>query len=53
MEQKCKQCGGPFDLSDAEKEFYENKGLSLPKRCKDCRAKNKASKAQENRGGDY
>ena len=31
--------GEEFDLSAKEKEFYEKRGLSLPKRCKECRAK--------------
>ena len=37
---KCKQCGREFTLTDGEIAFYENKGLNLPKRCKECRQKN-------------
>ena len=33
----CVQCGKKFELSEAEKDFYEEKNLSLPKRCKECR----------------
>lgn len=40
----CKQCGKTFTLSDSEIEFYKNKGLNTPKRCKECRKKNKAEK---------
>lgn len=38
---KCKQCGKEFTLSDSEIEFYNNKGLNIPKRCKECREANK------------
>ena len=38
---KCKQCGKEFTLSDSEIAFYKNKGLNIPKRCKECREANK------------
>lgn len=38
---KCVQCGKVFTLTDSEKQFFENKNLNLPKRCKECRDKNK------------
>ena len=41
MTKKCVQCNKPFNISDSEIEFYESKNLSLPKRCKECRDKNK------------
>ena len=41
MKLKCKQCGKDFGLTDGEIKFYKDKGLELPKRCKDCREKNK------------
>ena len=41
MKRICKQCGVEFEISDSEIEFYKNKNLSLPKRCKQCRNKNK------------
>lgn len=41
MKYTCKQCGSEFELSDGEIQFYKSKGLSLPKRCKDCRNQNK------------
>lgn len=41
MEQrKCVQCGKEFVISDSEKQFFENRNLNLPKRCKECREKN-------------
>ena len=49
IKQKCKQCGKEFELSDSEIKFYKDKGLSLPKRCEDCRKANKAQK-EENTG---
>lgn len=39
----CKDCGKDFTLSVGEQKFYEEKGLSHPIRCKDCRAKRKSS----------
>lgn len=44
MKQKCKQCGKEFELSDGEVEFYKQKGLSLPKRCKSCRNENRSGR---------
>ena len=38
---KCKQCGEEFTLTDSEIKFYNDKGLNLPKRCSECRKKNK------------
>ncbi len=41
MKQKCKQCGKEFEMSQSEMDFYKNKNLDLPKRCSECREKNK------------
>lgn len=38
-------CGIEFEITDGEKEFYEIKGMKLPKRCQKCRLKRKALKA--------
>ena len=43
MKQKCVQCGKSFEISDSEKQFFESKNLTLPKRCKQCREQNKKS----------
>ena len=40
----CVQCGKKFELSEAEKDFYEEKNLPLPKRCKECRKRNRIEK---------
>jgi len=34
----CRQCGKEFVLTEAEREFYELKGFTLPSRCKECRS---------------
>jgi hypothetical protein len=36
---KCKECKDEFTISDREEDFYKNRNLSLPKRCKKCRDK--------------
>ncbi|SES98400.1 zinc-ribbon domain containing protein [[Clostridium] polysaccharolyticum] len=37
----CKQCGKEFTLEEPEITFYQDKGLDLPRRCKECRKQNK------------
>ncbi len=44
MTKKCVQCGRKFTLTDSEINFFKSKNLSIPKRCKDCREQNKASR---------
>lgn len=41
MKRTCVQCGKDFFLSDSEIKFYNDKKLSLPKRCRECREANK------------
>lgn len=43
----CKQCGKDFTLSEGEIAFFKSKGLSLPKRCKDCRKKNSSKNSKK------
>src|SRR5215475_6249729 len=44
LEISCCECGAAFVFSDAERVFYEGKGLSYPpKRCKACRHAKKSS----------
>ena len=38
---KCKDCGEEFYMDFNEVDFYQRKGLNLPKRCKACREKRK------------
>lgn len=42
QEHTCKDCGNTFVMSYNEVEFYKEKGLHVPKRCKACRNKRKA-----------
>lgn len=44
MEQICKECNQPFTLSVQDKHFFEGRGLSLPKRCYQCRQKRRDDK---------
>lgn len=44
VQRKCIQCGDDFHLEKTEIEFYKKNKLSLPKRCKSCRKKNKQIK---------
>ncbi len=37
----CIDCGSEFNLSNDEKQFFIEKGLHIPKRCKECRMKRK------------
>lgn len=37
---KCRDCGKTWFLSAGEAKFFEHRGLSIPKRCKECRVKN-------------
>lgn len=41
---KCVQCGKFFELSDAEKEYFQKEGLQIPKRCRQCRQSNRILK---------
>lgn len=41
MKKTCIQCGKEFELSDNEIAFFKSRKLELPKRCKECRNKNK------------
>jgi len=43
MMRVCKECGKEFELAPGEIKFYKSKNLALPKRCKECRDKNKAA----------
>jgi CxxC-x17-CxxC domain-containing protein len=45
---QCKDCGQQFVWTAEEQDFFQQKGFNPPLRCKDCRAKAKAS---FNRGG--
>ena len=42
----CRDCDQEFTFTAGEAEFYAEKDLSTPQRCKDCRAKKKAQFGQ-------
>jgi hypothetical protein len=46
----CADCGQPFLLTTGEQEFYQERGMSEPKRCKDCRQARKAERETGGRG---
>ncbi|MBI4032614.1 zinc-ribbon domain containing protein [Candidatus Berkelbacteria bacterium] len=48
----CRDCGQQFVWTAGEQEFYAQKGLSAPSRCKECRAKKKAERAGGGMGGN-
>jgi rRNA-processing protein FCF1 len=33
----CKNCGQPFEITAADRAYFKQKNLSLPRRCKNCR----------------
>jgi hypothetical protein len=51
----CADCGQPFTFSAGEQEFFQQRSMSEPKRCKECRQAKKAERGgggRSNRGGD-
>jgi NAD-dependent SIR2 family protein deacetylase len=47
---KCVGCGKNFLFTEAEQKFYEEKGFTEPKRCKECRQERKRKGGIENGG---
>ena len=45
----CMQCGRDFYVTDADQEFFKDKGFSLPKNCWDCRQRRKEDKKKRAR----
>lgn len=39
----CKQCHKGFNITQGEKHHFESRGLSLPKRCAECRKANQVN----------
>lgn len=46
----CKECGTVFKILEEEKEFYETRSLSLPKRCKECIKQRKGATGTKEEG---
>ncbi|HEX8090101.1 MAG TPA: zinc-ribbon domain-containing protein [Blastocatellia bacterium] len=47
----CADCGQPFMFSAGEQQFFQERGMSEPKRCKECRQTRKANRDSGGRGG--
>lgn len=45
----CKDCGDKFTIEESEARWFEEKGMTLPKRCAECRKKRKAERESESR----
>lgn len=43
----CVDCKNEFPFTDGEQKFFEDKGLTPPKRCVDCRAIKKRNREQQ------
>lgn len=43
----CRNCGKEFTFTIGEQNFYEEKGLKPPVRCKECKAKRKEQQAEQ------
>lgn len=52
MKRTCIQCGAEFEIQEKEAAFYESKDFELPKRCKECRQKNKMAQRQQRNNYD-
>ena len=48
----CADCGKEFTFTKREQDFYKEKQLSAPKRCKPCRDKKKAQFAKNKDQGN-
>jgi hypothetical protein len=46
----CADCGRTFLFTASEQEFFQERGMSEPKRCKDCRQARKAERQSGGRG---
>lgn len=44
---KCRECGQEFVLTDKESQWFQQRNLQLPVRCKSCRNKRKYKKQME------
>ncbi len=48
VQKTCRDCGKTFEITRAERIFFESRGLALPKRCADCRKAKKTSRKENN-----
>jgi len=48
----CAECGAAFIFTEREQEYYRERGLSSPKRCKPCRDARRANSVNSRGGGE-
>lgn len=46
VQKTCRDCGKTFEITFAERIFFESRGLTLPNRCADCRKAKKAARKE-------
>ncbi len=52
LERWCRECRSSFSMSAANRAYFKRKGLSLPTRCKPCRARRRGSLQSSNAATD-
>ena len=48
---KCAECGAEFAFAASEQQFFEERGFSPPRRCKDCRKNRRDAPGSGGGGG--
>ena len=48
IEKTCRDCGKTFEITRAERIFFESRSLALPKRCPACRKARKETRKENN-----
>lgn len=48
IEKTCRDCGKPFEITRAERIFFESHNMALPKRCPACRKARKEARKENN-----
>lgn len=48
IQKTCRDCGKPFEITKAERFFFESHNMALPKRCPTCRKARKEAKKENN-----
>lgn len=48
IEKTCRDCGKPFEITKAERFFFESHNMALPKRCPACRKARKETRKENN-----
>ena len=48
IQKTCRDCGKPFEITKAERIFFESHNMALPKRCLACRKVRKEARKENN-----